>query len=125
MEQASEALFALMPVTFHYKKELDPQGIAQFGLVAEDVEKVNPDLVVRDAEGQVNTVRYEAVNAMLLNEFLKEHRKVEKQEATIAQLKKEMGSVVARLKEQESKIQTVSDQLELRRSAPQMVLNDP
>jgi hypothetical protein len=125
MEQASEALFALMPVTFHYKKELDPQGIAQFGLVAEDVEKVNPDLVVRDAEGQVNTVRYEAVNAMLLNEFLKEHRKVEKQEATIAQLKKEMGSVVARLKEQESKIQTVSDQLELRRSAPQMVLNNP
>jgi vacuolar-type H+-ATPase subunit I/STV1 len=93
--------------------------------VAEDAEKVNPDLVVRDAEGQVNTVRYEAVNAMLLNEFLKENRKVEEQKATIAQLKKEMGSVVARLKEQESKIRTVSDQVELRRFAPQMVLNNP
>ena len=93
--------------------------------MAEDAEKVNPDLVVRDAEGQVNTVRYEAVNAMLLNEFLKENRKVEEQKATIAQLKKEMGSVVARLKDQESKIQKVSDQLELRKPAPQMVLNNP
>src|SRR5207249_7549418 len=93
MEQASEALFALKPVTFHYKKGIDPQGIPQFGLVAEDVEKVNPDLVVRDKDGKVNTVRYEAVNAMLLNEFLKEHHKgeeqdhkIQKQEATIADL---------------------------------------
>jgi len=86
MDQASETLFALKPVSFHYKKEIDPEGVPQFGLVAEDVEKVSPDLVVRDAEGKVNTVRYEAVNAMLLNEFLKEHSKVEKLEAAVASL---------------------------------------
>ena len=76
MDKASEAILALQPVTFRYKHELDPDGIPQFGLVAEQVEKVNPDLVVRDEDGKVMTVRYEAVNAMLLNEFLKEHRKV-------------------------------------------------
>src|SRR5207244_6819175 len=80
MEKASEAILALQPVTFRYKHELDPTGVQQFGLVAEQVEKVNPDLVVRDEEGKVNTVRYEAVNAMLLNEFLKEHRKVKSRE---------------------------------------------
>ena len=85
MEQASEALFSLKPVTFRYKKGIDPQGIPQFGLVAEDVDAVNPDLVVRDKEGKVYTVRYDAVNAMLLNEFLKEHRKKRGTEATIAQ----------------------------------------
>ena len=85
MDKASEAILSLQPVTFRYKHELDPDGIPQFGLVAEQVEKVNPDLVVRDADGKVNTVRYEAVNAMLLNEFLKEHRKV-RTEATIAKL---------------------------------------
>ena len=90
MDKASEAILALKPVTFRYKQELDPKGIPQFGLVAEDVEKVNPDLVARDDEGKVYTVRYEAVNAMLLNEFLKEHRKVEdrkrhSQAATTAQ----------------------------------------
>ena len=82
MDKASEAILALQPVTFRYKHELDPEGIPQFGLVAEQVEKVNPDLVARDEQGKVYTVRYEAVNAMLLNEFLKEHRKVEEQEAT-------------------------------------------
>ena len=75
MDTASEALFSLKPVTFRYKKEIDPAGTSQFGLVAEEVEKVNPDLVVRDKEGKPYTVRYEQVNAMLLNEFLKEHRK--------------------------------------------------
>jgi hypothetical protein len=89
MDNASEAVLALKPVTFRYKKGIDPQGIPQFGLVAEEVEKVNPDLVVRDANGAVYTVRYDAVNAMLLNEFLKEHRKNEEQEATIVQLKKD------------------------------------
>src|SRR5258708_38310177 len=91
MGKASEAILALKPVTFHYKKNLDPEGIPQFGLVAEDVEKVNPDLVIRDKEGKPYTVRYDQVNAMLLNEFLKEHCKVEeqgwelqKQAATIA-----------------------------------------
>ena len=86
MDKASDALFRLKPVTFRYKKELDPAGIPQFGLVAEDVEKVNPDLVARDDEGKPYTVRYEAVNAMLLNEFLKEHKKTEKLEATVASL---------------------------------------
>src|SRR5438270_173394 len=76
MDKASEAILALKPVTFRYKQDLDPDGIRQFGLVAEEVEKVNPDLVVRDEDGKVNTVRYDAVNAMLLNEFLKEHRKL-------------------------------------------------
>jgi hypothetical protein len=87
MNKASEAILALKPVTFRYKKQFDPKGIPQFGLVAEEVEKVNPDLVKRDRAGKLQTVRYEAVNAMLLNEFLKEHRKVEEQQATISQLK--------------------------------------
>src|SRR6266581_4035141 len=87
MDKASEAILALKPVTFHNKKELDPEGIPQFGLVAEDVEKVNPDLIARDADGKIYTVRYEAVNTMLLNEFLKEHKKVEELERTVAQLK--------------------------------------
>src|SRR5205823_5160725 len=87
MDKTSEAILALKPVTFRYKQELDPDRVPQFGLVAEQVEKVNPDLVVRDEDGKVTTVRYEAVNAMLLNEFLKEHRKVEEQQATIQQLK--------------------------------------
>ena len=77
MDAASEALLALRPVTFRYKPELDKAGIPQYGLVAEEVAEVNPDLVVRDEKGEIYTVRYEAVNAMLLNEFLKEHRKVE------------------------------------------------
>src|SRR5256886_2253053 len=85
MDKASEAILALKPVTFHYKKDLDPEGVPQFGLVAEDVEKVNPALVARDADGNVYTGRYDAVNAMLLNEFLKTHRKLEAQEATITQ----------------------------------------
>ncbi len=81
MDKASEAILALKLVTFHYKKELDPESIPQFGLVAEQVEKVNPDLVVRDGDGKPYTVRYEAVNAMLLNEFLKEHRQVRTRKA--------------------------------------------
>ena len=83
MDNASEAILALKPVTFRYKKELDPDKIPQFGLIAEEVEKVNPDLVVRDEDGKVNAVRYEAVNAMLLNEFLKEHRTVQGQQKEI------------------------------------------
>src|SRR2546427_2297566 len=131
MDKASEAILALKPVTFHYKKDLDPEGVPQFGLVAEDVEKVNPALVARDADGNVYTVRYDAVNAMLLNEFLKAHRKVEEQEATITQLKstvaqqqKGMEIFAATLKEQASQIQKVSAQLELNKPAPRTVLND-
>jgi hypothetical protein len=123
MDKASEAIHALRPVTFHYKKEIDPQGIPQFGLVAEDVEKVNPDLVVRDAEGKVNTVRYEAVNAMLLNEFLKAHRKVQELEATVAQQQKGMQVLTAQLKEQAAQIQKVSAQIEMSKPAPQVVNN--
>ena len=101
MGSASEAVLALQPVKFHYKKELDPKGIPQFGLVAEQVEKVNPDLVARDEQGKPYTVRYEAVNAMLLNEFLKEHRKVEEQAATIEQQERrltELERAVAELR---------------------------
>src|SRR5213083_3186285 len=91
MDKASEAILALKPVSFRYKHEVDPEGIPQFGLVAEQVEKVNPALMARDAQGKVFTVRYEAVNAMLLNEFLKEHRKGQEQDATISQLKAELA----------------------------------
>jgi hypothetical protein len=121
MDKASEAILALKPVTFRYKKELDPDGIPQFGLVAEDVEKVNPDLVARDDQGKPYTVRYEALNAMLLNEFLKEHRRVEKLEAMVAQQRREFEAALTDLKGQ---IQKVSAQLELNKPAPQTVLNN-
>jgi Chaperone of endosialidase len=128
MGEASDALLALKPVTFRYKRQIDPDGIPQFGLVAEEVEKVNPALVARDAKGEVYTVRYEAVNAMLLNEFLKAHRKAQQQEATITQLKKDFGATIAqltaRLEEQAAQIQKVSAQLEASKSAPQVVLNN-
>ena len=109
MDKASEAILALKPVTFRYKHELDPEGIPQFGLVAEDVEKVNSDLVARDDEGKPYTVRYEAVNAMLLNEFIKEHREVQ-------ELKKQLAALTVGL-------QKVSAQLEASTPAPQMVVN--
>ena len=148
MDKASEAILALKPVTFRYKQDLDPDGMPQFGLVAEEVEKVNPDLVARDAEGKVYTVRYEAVNAMLLNEFLKEHRKVEeqerkineqeatiaplnsrltKQEAIIAQQQQDFQSELAEQQKQiqrlTSGLEKVSAQLELSKPAPQIVLS--
>jgi hypothetical protein len=109
MDKASEAILALKPVTFHYKHELDPAGTPQFGLVAEDVEKLNPALVARDEQGKPYTVRYEAVNAMLLNEFLKEHRKVE-------QLERQVAALTAGL-------QKVSAQLDASKPAPQVVNN--
>jgi len=131
MDKASEAILALKPVTFRYKKELDPNGIPQFGLVAEDVEKVNSDLVARDDKGKPYTVRYEAVNAMLLNEFLKEHRMVEKQQATIAQLKaadakqeEKISALTELVKAQAAQIQKVSAQLEVNKTASQIVLNN-
>ena len=123
MAQASEGLFALKPVTFRYKKGIDPQGIPQFGLVAEDVEAVNPDLVVRDEEGKVNTVRYDAVNAMLLNEFLKEHRKVEELSSIVAEQRKEVNALAAAVKEEAAQVQKVSAQVELSKTEPQMVVN--
>jgi len=104
-------------VTFRYKHDLDPDAIPQFGLVAEQVEKVNPDLVARDGTGRPCTVRYEAVNAMLLNEFLKEHR-------TVQELKKEIAALTATVKEQAAQIQKVSRQVGLSKPAPQMVFNN-
>jgi Chaperone of endosialidase len=121
MDKASEAILALQPVTFRYKNDLDPAGIPQFGLVAEEVEKVNADLVARDADGKSCTVRYEAVNAMLLNEFLKEHSKVEKLESTVAQQRKDFEAVVNQLKAQ---IQKVSAQIEVSKSPPATVSNN-
>ena len=123
MAQASEGLLALKPVTFRYKKGIDPQRIPQFGLVAEDVEAVNPDLVVRDEEGKVNTVRYDAVNAMLLNEFLKEHRKVEELSSIVAEQRKEINALAAAVKEEAAQVQKVSAQVELSKTEPQMVVN--
>ena len=126
MDKASEAILALEPVTFHYKG--DNTSTPQFGLIAEEVAEVNPDLVVRDSDGKIYTVRYEMVNAMLLNEFLKEHKKVEQQEAMITQLKKDFGATVAqftaRLDEQASQIQKVSAQFGASKPAPQVVKNN-
>jgi hypothetical protein len=124
MNKASEALLALKPVTFHYKHELDPAGIPQFGLVAEEVEKVNPDLVARDKQGKPYTVRYEAVNAMLLNEFLKEHRTVQEQKATIAQLKQNFAEQQKQIEALTAGLEKVSAQVEMRKPASQMVLNN-
>jgi hypothetical protein len=121
MDKASEAILALKPVTFHYKS--DNANRPEFGLIAEDVEKVNPDLVIYDADGKPYTVRYDAVNAMLLNEFLKAHRKIDEQQATIAQLKNEMETVLARLKEHDSKFEILADQTQMRDSASRVVVS--
>ncbi len=121
MDQISEAILALKPVTFHYK--IDKKGTPQFGLVAEEVADINPDLVVRDKNGEILTVRYEAVNAMLLNEFLKEHKKVQNLEATVAQQQKGMEVLTAQLKEQAAQIQKVNAQLEMSKPTPQVVNN--
>jgi uncharacterized coiled-coil protein SlyX len=145
MDKVSETVLALRPVTFRYKPELDPKGIPQFGLVAEEVEKVNPDLVVRDKEGKPYSVRCEQVNAMLLNEFLKEYRRVEEQDrklkeqkavishlnstvekqgAAAAQQQKEIQALTASLKEQAAQIQRVSAQVEMGNPSAHMVLNN-
>jgi len=141
MDKASETILALKPVTFRYKHELDPDGVPQFGLVAEQVEKVNPDLVVRGEDGKVMTVRYEAVNAMVLNEFLKEHRKVEEQQTKLAQQQSTIGELKAAVAKQQeafgskiaqqqkqiedltATVRKVSDQIALSKPAPQLVAN--
>jgi uncharacterized coiled-coil protein SlyX len=131
MGKESEAILSLHPVTFRYKQELDPDAIPQFGFIAEQVEKVNPDLVVRDADGKVNTVRYEAVNAMLLNEFLKEHRQVEEQKAGLAEMKSVVSKQEELIAKQQKQIEVltatvrkVSEQVELRATAPQIAANE-
>ena len=133
MEQASEDLLKLKPVTFHYKDRDNKNDLTpQFGLIAEDVEQVNRDLVVYGKDGKLWSVRYDAVNVMLLNEFLKEHKKVEEQQASIADLKstvalqqKEMQVVTAQLKEQAAQIQKVSAQVEVNKATPNLVLLNP
>src|SRR6266705_1533971 len=124
MEKVSEAILALKPVTFRYKHELDSKDIPQFGLVAEEVEKVNPDLVARDDQGKPYTVRYDVVNAMLLNEFLKEHRTVQEQKATIWKLMQNFAEQQKQIETLTAGLQKVSAQLELSKSAPQTVLNN-
>jgi hypothetical protein len=116
MDKASEAILALKPVTFRYKHAIDPKRIPQFGLIAEQVENVNPDLVARDKEGKPYSVRYDQVNAMLLNEFLKAHRKMEQQQ-------KQIDGLTAQLKEQATQIQKVSTQIELSKPEKRVVLN--
>jgi Chaperone of endosialidase len=130
MDKASEAILALRPVTFHYKH--DNRGTPQFGLIAEEVARVNADLVVRDKNAEIYTVRYDAVNAMLLNEFLKEHKKVDEQQANIAELKsrvaqqqKGMEVLTAQLKQQATQIQKVSARIEIAKPVSSVVLNDP
>jgi uncharacterized coiled-coil protein SlyX len=132
MGNASEAILALRPVSFRYKKQIDPQGIPEFGLIAEEVEKVNPDLVIRDPEGKPYTVRYDQVNAMLLNEFLKEHKKVAEQQATIIELtstvarqQKNFARQDAAIKALTFDLQKVSARVEMNKSATRVVLNDP
>jgi ABC-type hemin transport system substrate-binding protein len=119
-------------VSFRYKKEIDPQGMREFGLLAEEVAKVNPDLIVRDKDGKPYTVRYDQVNAMLLNEFLKEHRKVEEQQATITELKstvaqqqKGLQTVTARLEQQAAQIQKVSAEVEMNKRSPHVIATNP
>jgi hypothetical protein len=123
MNNASEALYRLKPVTYRYKKDVDRTQRLDYGLIAEDVAKVDPSLAVRDGKGQIESVRYTAVNAMLLNEFLKEHKKVEQLQATVAQQQKGMEVLTAQLKAQGALIQKVSAQLEAGRPAPQVVNN--
>jgi trimeric autotransporter adhesin len=146
MDSASEAIFSLQPVTYRHKKEIDKTQALDYGLVAEQVAKVDPNLAVRDGKGQIESIRYNAVNAMLLNEFLKEHKKVEaqqckicsqeetitrlksdsvRQEATIAELKKELESVVARSKDQDEQIQKVKARVELDGAGSRVVANKP
>ena len=128
MDRASEAILALKPVMFRYKQEIDPTPIPQFGLIAEEVAEENSDLVTRDADGKPETVRYEAVNAMLLNEFLKEHRKVEALQASFAQQQKDFQATVAQQRRQiealTAGLQKVSAQVEMSRPAPQTVVDN-
>ena len=125
IQTASEAIYQLKPVSFRYHEQFDQTQTIAFGLIAEEVAEVNPDLVGRNREGQPESVRYEQVNAMLLNEFLKEHRVVEEQQAMIVQLKKEVATVVARLNEHDLKIQRVSDQVQLNSPESPLVVSDP
>jgi hypothetical protein len=125
MDKASETLYRLKPVTFRYKKEINQSGSLDYGLIAEEVAAVDPNLANCNAKGQIESVRYLPIYNMMLNEFLKEHKKVEEQQATISELKNEVQTVVAQLKEQAAQIQKVSAQLEVNKPAAQVVTNKP
>jgi hypothetical protein len=121
MDNASQALFALQPVTFRYKKQIDQSQSLDYGLIAEDVAQVDPNLAIRDRNGQIESVRYSAINAMLLNEFLKEHKALLEEQRRVQTLEVALKSVNERLREQDAKIESVSAQIELNRPAPQVV----
>jgi uncharacterized coiled-coil protein SlyX len=124
MDQASDVIFALKPVSFRYKEEIDRSHALSFGLIAEEVAEISPELITRDTDGRPQTVRYEAVNAMLLNEFLKEHHTVQEQGATIAELKKEIADLVATVKEQAAQIQKVNARLFEVSNSAQLTANE-
>jgi Chaperone of endosialidase len=132
MSNTSEALFALKPVTFRYKKQIDPRQVLAFGLIAEEVAEISPALITHDKDGKPETVRYEAINAMLLNEFLKEHRrgeeqdcKILKQETTIAELRSEIRDLAAMVNEQTSELRKVSAHLQINNAAVQAIARNP
>jgi Chaperone of endosialidase len=123
MGKASESLYGLKPVTFKYNS--DWNGVTQYGLIAEQVAELDPHLVAHGKDGEITTVHYEKVNAMLLNEFLKEHKKVEALQATVAQQQKGMQVLTAQLKEQAAQIEKVNAQLEVSKPAAKLVVNKP
>jgi len=123
MERVSEIIYGLKPVSFRYKPEIEPTRPLGFGLIAEEVEKISPDLVTRASDGKVHAVRYDAVNAMLLNEFLKEHKAFLEEQQKVQELEKGMAALTATVKEQAEQIQRVSEQVQLSRPAPRMVVN--
>jgi hypothetical protein len=132
MSNTSEALFALKPVTFRYKKQIDPRQVLAFGLIAEEVAEISPALITRDKAGKPETVRYEAINAMLLNEFLKEHRrgeeqdrKIQEQETTIAELRSEIRNLAAMVNEEASELRKVSAQLQASNATVQAIAKNP
>ena len=125
MNKASEAILALKPVSFRYKKKIDPAQMRAFGLIAEEVDRVDPDLVAPNRQGQPESVRYEQINAMLLNEFVKAHKTIQEQNATIVGLKSELASVIATVKEQAAQIQKVNARIDAKKPRLQVALNDP
>jgi hypothetical protein len=131
MDAVSEAIYALKPVTFHYNKAIDPTQTLDFGLIAEEVAAVNPELAVRDREGKVSNYRHDAVNAMLLNEFLKEHQTVQELKASVAKQEANTAKEEATIARQQKQIealsaglQKVSAQIEVSKRAPQVVDNN-
>src|SRR5438477_7457787 len=125
MENASETIYQLRPVSYRYKKAIDPTQSAAFGLIAEDVAEVNPNLVARDAKGQPESVHYEMVNAMLLNEFLKEHKKVQQLQANAVQQQSDIQALATTVREQGAQIQRVNAQLAISKPKARVVANDP